>query len=216
MLKSFALGFLMLYAEVLLTRITQNPYLSSDLLSASSKAKLAAIQSPTRAQQFILGRLLLAQAASQFLGIEYMAGDIEEGEFFPYLSRATHLHASISHSGDSLGVTVNPQRIGLDIESCRPKANIAKLAEFALHQDEASWVSAVPEESQERFYLLWTLREAAFKAGIREQVIRGNSLMIDGNISPAWHWASEREPSQRVSIACLAPCSMVLIHKSSL
>ncbi|PHV03065.1 hypothetical protein CSQ88_03835 [Iodobacter sp. BJB302] len=214
--SSFALGLLMLHAEVLLTQISLNPSLSSDSLSASSKIKLAAIQSPARTQQFILGRILLAQAATRVLGFDYAPADIEEGEFFPYLRLATHLHASISHSGDSLGVTVNAERVGLDIESCRPKANIARLAEFALHQDEACWVNAIPEESQERFYLLWTLREAAFKAGIRKQVIRGSSLMIDGDIKPAWHWASEREPSQRVSIACLAPCFMVLIHKSSL
>ncbi len=206
----------MLHTEVLLTQISLNPSLSSDSLSASSKTKLATMQSPARAQQFILGRMLLAQAATRALGFDYAIEDIEEGEFFPYLSKAAHLHASISHSGDSLGVTVNTERVGLDIESCRPKANIAKLAAFALHQDEASWVNAVEAESQERFYLLWTLREAAFKAGIRDQVIRGSSLIIDDHIKLAWHWASAREPLYRASIACRAPCTMVLIHKTRL
>ncbi|AMC36300.1 4'-phosphopantetheinyl transferase family protein [Janthinobacterium sp. B9-8] len=205
----------MLHAEVLLTQIS-NPSLSSDSLSASSKAKLATMQSPARVQQFILGRMLLAQAAARALNINYSTADIEEGEFFPYLRLATHLHASISHSGDSLGVTVNTERVGLDIESCRPKANIAKLAVFALHQDEASWVNAIEAESQERFYLLWTLREAAFKAGIRDQVIRGSSLVHDQIIRTDWHWCSEREQQLRVSIAAKTPCTMVLIHKPCL
>lgn len=206
----------MLHTEVLLTQISLNPSLSSDSLSTSSKTKLATIQSPARAQQFILGRMLLAQAAARALNLDYSTADIEEGEFFPYLRLATHLHASISHSGDSLGVTVNTERVGLDIESCRPKANIAKLAVFALHQDEASWVNTLAEESQERFYLLWTLREAAFKAGIRDQVIRGSSLVHDQIIRTDWHWCSEREQQLRVSIAAKVPCTMVLIHKPSL
>ncbi|AZN37359.1 4'-phosphopantetheinyl transferase family protein [Iodobacter ciconiae] len=206
----------MLHTEVFLTQISLNPLPGSDFLSPSSKIRLATIQSLARAQQFILGRLLLAQAASKVLGIEYRANDITEGEFFPCLLKAPHLHASISHSGDCLGVTVNTERVGLDIECCRPKANIAKLAKFALHRDEADWVNALKEESQERFYQLWTLREAAFKAGIRDQVIRGSSLIAGDSIKVDWYWASERERTHRVSIACLAPCSMVLIHKPGL
>ncbi|QBC43604.1 4'-phosphopantetheinyl transferase family protein [Iodobacter fluviatilis] len=206
----------MLHVKVILTQISLNPSLSSDSLSASSKAKLVTMKSPARVQQFILGRMLLAQAATRALGVDYAAADIEEGEFFPYLSKAAHLHASISHSGDSLGVTVNTERVGLDIESCRPKANIAKLATFALHQDEASWVNAEEAEAQERFYLLWTLREAAFKAGLREHVIRGSSIITDSNLDVDWHWASAREPKQRISIASATACSLVLIHNLAL
>ncbi|MEN9656595.1 MAG: hypothetical protein RL571_60 [Pseudomonadota bacterium] len=206
----------MLHAEVLLTLIGSVDLVVSESLSASSQAKLATIHSPLRAQQFILGRMMLAKAAGRIMGCNYAVNDIEEGEFFPYLLKAAHLHASISHSGDYLGVTVNTERVGLDLESCRYKKNIAKLAEFALAEAEADWVNTLPEESQERFYLLWTLREAAFKAGLRNQVIRGSSLIIDGNIDVNWHWASAREPKQRVSIASATACSLVLIHNLAL
>ncbi|WP_293931150.1 4'-phosphopantetheinyl transferase superfamily protein [Iodobacter sp.] len=206
----------MLHAEVLLTLIHSVDLVASNSLSASSQAKLATIHSPLRAQQFILGRMMLAKAAGRILGDSYAVSDIEEGEFFPYLLKAPDLHGSISHSGDYLGVTVNAERVGLDLESCRYKKNIAKLAEFALAEAEANWVNALPDESQERFYLLWTLREAAFKAGLRNQVIRGSSLIIDGNIDVNWHWASVREPKQRVSIASATACSLVLIHNLAL
>jgi 4'-phosphopantetheinyl transferase len=202
----------MLHVEVLLCPLQTHDLCASSTLSTSSQAKLATLQSPLRARQFILGRQMLAKAAERLLGQPYALHDIAEGEFFPYLQQAPYLHGSISHSGNYLAVTLNHERVGLDIESCRYKNNIGKLAQFALHPKEASWVCAAPEAAQERFYLLWTLREAAYKAGLRQQVIRGDSLIMGEQIEVDWHWASCRTPEQRISIATASPCTMVLIH----
>lgn len=202
----------MVSCKVFLVHLHQHSMDLADIqLSASSQAKLAGIKSPLRAQQFILGRVMLARAAREISGENYPVSDISEGESFPFFARAPGWHGSISHSGDWLAVTVNLQRTGLDLESCRFKPDIARLAQFALHPDEASWVNAQTEDAQERFYLLWTLREAAFKAGLRKHVIRGDSLLEDDNIKVNWHWASERAPEYRISIVSATPCTMVLI-----
>lgn len=139
-------------------------------LSPSSKAKLRDLATPSRRQQFLLGRWLIQQGAQQLLQRPVALDEISEGPHFPEISG---VHASISHSQHWIGALLcREQRIGLDIEASTQARNYPKLACRAFHPDEAAWLASLPADAQKAaFYRIWTWREAAFKAGLRTSVI---------------------------------------------
>ncbi|WP_035056687.1 4'-phosphopantetheinyl transferase family protein [Andreprevotia chitinilytica] len=181
-------------------------------LSESSQTRLAQIHAPVRRKQFILGRVLLAQAAARQLGRDYPLVDIVEGALYPVFATAPELQGSISHSGDLVAATVNADRYGLDIENCTRKRDAIALSAHAFHADEAQWIAQADAiEAKRRFFLLWTLREAAFKAGLREHVVGGDSLLTNEDISPAWGWASAMHGSYRITVVGPQPCELALL-----
>jgi 4'-phosphopantetheinyl transferase len=73
---------------------------------------------------------------------------------------------SLSHSGGyaALHVGTAGSRVGIDIETSRPR-NFQSLAGLAFAPQEARQLQALPQPAvMQRFYLLWTLKEAFAKA----------------------------------------------------
>ncbi|MBE9609989.1 4'-phosphopantetheinyl transferase family protein [Chitinilyticum piscinae] len=140
-------------------------------LSDSTRARLAGLR-PERGLQLLLGRLLLLHAARQQLDPALQLADLtEHPDGYPWLPAYPECRGSISHTGELLAVVFNPAgRCGLDIEIGRPR-QFARLAEKFCPED-ARWLAAGGEATaSERFYQLWTLREAAYKGGWREHVV---------------------------------------------
>ncbi|HEY6132315.1 MAG TPA: 4'-phosphopantetheinyl transferase superfamily protein [Halioglobus sp.] len=85
----------------------------------------------------------------------------------PVFAGAAHaLDFNISHSGDWLacGVTAGTP-IGVDLEYCDPARASMKLARRFYRQEEVDALQDCSSDQQnERFYDLWTLKEAAVKA----------------------------------------------------
>lgn len=76
------------------------------------------------------------------------------------------LHFNLSHTHDAivLGIT-QEQEIGIDIESLSRKVNSLEIAERFFSQAETTELRSLPEHLQaDRFYDLWTLKEAYIKA----------------------------------------------------
>lgn len=202
----------MIELEILLADQRQFPpdFLAAQLLSASSAEKMARITVPMRRQQFLLGRWLLAQASG------CRTQDIEESAAgYPVIASQPDTHASLSHSGPYVGIVVcTGFRCGLDIEFPARQRDWLALAERAFHSDELAWIAAAPEHLAERFHAIWTLREAAFKAGLRNEVVAGppafdtSSERAAGNI--CWHYL-ERDGCH-VSVAAPRPFSVKLKH----
>lgn len=130
-------------------------------LSPSCHARLVQLQINERRRQFVLGRWLMAQAA------ECELAQITENKTYPVYAGQASWHASISHSGPYIAVVFSDQaRFGLDIEYPTRHRDWLALAKRAFAGSEFAWVAAAPIAQQsERFHRIWTLREAAFKAG---------------------------------------------------
>ncbi len=143
--------------------------LAAQTYSPSTTARLTGIAAPARRHQFLLGRWLMAQASGCCLQ------DIEESAAgYPLIPSQPDTYASLSHSGQYIGIVVsNGFRCGLDIEHPSRERNWLALAERAFHPIEQAWIAATQETQRQRFYQIWTLREAAFKAGLRSEVIAG-------------------------------------------
>ena len=166
----------MIKLSVLLANVADFPpdWLEKMSLSASSQQRLAQLSQPHRRVQFMLGRWLMAQAAG------CSPEEVAEGAHFPCFAEQAQWQASISHSGDYVAVLVSHGfRCGLDIEQPQRQRDWPALAERAFSRKETCWIAeAPPAEQCERFQRIWTLREAAFKAGLVPGVV-GEKVMFD-------------------------------------
>jgi hypothetical protein len=73
---------------------------------------------------------------------------------------------SLSHSGGYAAVAASEGalRVGVDLEHARPR-DVTRVARFAFSAEELAQLEALPaDERPERFYILWTLKEAFAKA----------------------------------------------------
>lgn len=77
-------------------------------------------------------------------------------------------HFNISHSGDVVACAVSEKPVGIDVEKIRPVK--ARLAEKICTPAELDWLRAAPGwadtlagEAVERFFRIWTAKEAWFK-----------------------------------------------------
>ncbi|GGP23118.1 4'-phosphopantetheinyl transferase family protein [Silvimonas iriomotensis] len=142
--------------------------------SAATRARLSGISHAPRQRQLMLGRLLLLDTARKLAGPTLSLADlVEREEASPCFAGWPTLAMSISHTANWLGVAVAHTpglQLGLDLEQARPRKILA-LAKHACDEADLAWVAAADEDSRSaRFYRLWTLREAAYKGGLRQHV----------------------------------------------
>jgi 4'-phosphopantetheinyl transferase len=180
-------------------------------LSAGSAARLARIHSPQRRSQSAVARRLVAVAASQLLGREVPAEAIEEladGAGLR-LRDKEGIRVSIAHSRQCVAVAVGERAVGIDVEHCDGARDCLALARHACSAAEVAWLErAPPQERVARFYLLWTLREAAFKAGLRTAATGGDDCLDPATGRAGFCWGSRQLDGYRVSIATAAPASV--------
>ncbi len=83
----------------------------------------------------------------------------------PYLA-LTHAPAfNVSHSGERALIAVSHQPVGIDIERQNLRIDWAAVAETHYHPEERAWIAAASDPAcrRERFYRLWTRKEAYLK-----------------------------------------------------
>ncbi len=205
----------MMTLDILLTdsRSFILPESVSAMLSASGQARLAQMHADARRQQFLLGRWLMSQAADCELAA------IEERDNYPLFARNPTLHASISHSGPYVAVLVSKgMRCGLDIEYPTRQRNWPALAERAFSPEETAWINAAaPEAQAEHFHRIWTLREAAFKAGLLTGVV-GHAPVFHPEKNQALdqlHWQYRQYGA--INLSVVGPMAFdIAVHEISL
>ena len=128
-------------------------------LHAEEQARYRSFSSESRRQSWLAGRALLLTALD--------GGDpsaLRTAASGGVMYQAAPLHLNLSHSGAFLAAVVSPQPVGIDIERIRPRA-VATQADRVFCPDEAQAMDNLPEDARlERFFQLWTLKEAASKA----------------------------------------------------
>jgi 4'-phosphopantetheinyl transferase len=173
-------------------------------LSPASEARLARIRAPHRRAQSTFARQLAALAASRLLGRELPGESVDESEDDAglRLRGAPGLCVSIAHSRERVAVAVGDGPVGIDVECCDGGRDCLGLARYACSAAEVAWLErAAPEQRPARFYLLWTLREAAFKAGLRPTARGGESCLDPDSAGARFCWGSHELGGYRVSVA---------------
>lgn len=78
------------------------------------------------------------------------------------------MHFSLSHARGLVAVALAPgPRVGVDVENVAARrTDVASLADAALAPPERAWVDAAADDTvrRDRFFRLWTLKEALLKA----------------------------------------------------
>ena len=176
------------------------------------------------ARRLSLGAGLLLHRALSDQGLA--PGEIALGPrgkpFFPAL---TGLCFSLSHSGETVLCALSDRELGCDAEVLgRPRRELA--ARF-FHERERRWLSSLPpEEEQEGFFRLWTLKESYVKATGQGLSRPLNSFAVDmsGPVpllrdtpdSEAWQLLSLLEGDCACALCCARGASPALCRVESL
>ena len=139
-------------------------------LTAAERSQFANFQSERRRREFIVGRGQARQALAHELSIaperfEFAIGP--QGKLsVAHPSAATDIHFNISHTADYLVcATCRDFAVGLDIERIATRVDPLLIAKRFFDATEAQALEALGEpERLERFFGIWTLKEALAKA----------------------------------------------------
>ncbi|MDP3371405.1 MAG: 4'-phosphopantetheinyl transferase superfamily protein [Candidatus Paracaedibacteraceae bacterium] len=153
------------YARVVLVHLdkidTDDAVSLDHYLDASEKKQLKKMTNDSKKHTFRMCRFVAKQLLAEFFDL-----NIKELHF-EYTSRGKpffsveNIHFNISHSGNLALIGVSLFPIGVDIEQIKMNRDFKGLSDKILSEDEQKWV--FEEDAEQRFYVLWTLKEARLK-----------------------------------------------------
>lgn len=174
--------------------------------------------------QFLVARALVRCTLAQYMDLDDPAGVAfsknDHGK--PLLLADTSQQFNLTHTNGLIALAVTPENaVGIDVEFLSRQADVVKLAERYFSNAETADLFALPvAEWNQRFYDLWTLKEAYVKAcgtGLKTPLkdfgfhFDGDSVSIEfsKNIIDdpnAWQfWQLDVDGAFRVSIAVNDP-----------
>jgi phosphopantetheinyl transferase len=130
------------------------------LVTPEDRQRVVATMHPRRSAEYLAGRALLRHALAQYTGRPAASFRIETtSDGKPQCVDGPAL--SVAHSGDLLVCALaDLEALGVDVETGTPR-ELAAVAERFFTAAEVSWLAAEPEQ---RFRMLWVLKEAYLKA----------------------------------------------------
>lgn len=148
------------------------------LLSGFELSVINRRKSPKAKQEYLATRLLLKYLVKQHSPeFKNIAANQLSSEFDDKSSKLlihitgskTVLSSCLSHSNGLVGAALNIERIqfGFDIEKISLKRPFTKLAKHFYHPDEVNLITEGEQHAAQRFFRIWTLKEALAKATSR-------------------------------------------------
>lgn len=135
-------------------------------LSKSDKLRLKKRKTAAHQKQFLASRRLLMEAG---VSLEALSFD-KDG--IPHLESGQHL--SISHTRNLAGIALSNKTLGIDLELYRPK--IESIANRFLNPKES--FAREGKRTVEKLTLIWTAKEALYKAMKQKGIIFSKQLII--------------------------------------
>lgn len=142
---------------------------STTILTVAELARARRLRDPLKQRRFRAARATLRRILSRYLNTP--AAEIQfdysrKGK--PGLAGADKqpLHFNLAHSRQQavLGVTLNSDGIGIDLEFIDPQLGYGAIAERFFSEGQRQQLASYPPERQRRgFYRLWTQLEASLK-----------------------------------------------------
>ena len=141
-------------------------------LGPSERLRHGAFVRQARRHQFVAGRRLLRRVLATAAGVPESALHVEERAAMAPLvtvgdGRRPLPFFSISHSGPWVACAISQQApVGLDIELPDPARDTDALTRQVFGDAAAAELAVLPEPArQQRFFALWSEKEARFKLG---------------------------------------------------
>ncbi|MGL4996079.1 MAG: 4'-phosphopantetheinyl transferase family protein [Deefgea sp.] len=132
-------------------------------LDAAQLSRLAAIQNPQRRAQFLSARQLVLQLLSTSQTVSKLS---QHDNGRPWALAWPHVDGvSWSHGAQYCAAALGQGRVGIDIETIRPRKQLLAIAESYFELRETAWLASLSGDQQLRaFYTLWVAKEALLKA----------------------------------------------------
>jgi len=109
----------------------------------------------------------------------------------PYL-QGNPLYFNISHTRDSFAIIISEQfRVGIDLEKVDRNIDFNPILRTSFSSREREFILELPDDLSNRFYLLWTRKEALLKAigsGITSDLSNIEVLMNDNFLNRLSFW----------------------------
>jgi len=137
------------------------------LLTPDEQLRASRFRHPIDARRFTTGRALVRLAVASQLGCDPRNVRIAvDAAGKPWLEgAAAALSMSISHGGDLVAVALAQGAVGVDVEKRWQAIALDDVMALVCAPAECEAINALPEgEREQRFLLLWTLKEALLKA----------------------------------------------------
>lgn len=143
----------------------------SELLCPDEREQAERFTSDRRRREYVcahgLVRAALSRLAPQVAPAEWRFEKNRHGR--PYISgppSPERLHFSLSHTDGFVACAVSScERVGVDVEATdRPVSHLEIARTFFSPAEHADLISLPPEQQRDRFFDLWTLKEAYAKA----------------------------------------------------
>ena len=137
------------------------------LLDSIEQAKAKNRGTPLLKQQYIQVHVALRLILATYVNQPPEKVKIKKQPYGkPYLTDYPELVFNLSHSGDTLIIALSTKgQMGVDIEFCKPRNNLAKLVSKCFAKEEALYWHNLPEQLKtSSFYDFWTKKEAFVKA----------------------------------------------------
>ena len=139
-------------------------------LFPAEKEMMAAIKGEGRRREFLAARMLL----------HYMSGRDERGELYKDAAGKPHLrdslfHVSISHTVNYAAAIAHPNPCGVDVQRIVPR--IRRLAHKFV--GEAEQLQLIEEHELLQLHLIWSAKEAMYKAFGRRELDFRQHLFVD-------------------------------------
>jgi len=195
-------------APVLVT-YTRLRELASDELDSIPPAELHQaneVRARGRQQQYLCARALLRLTLQRWTGDSPQSHRLtktEEGKPICIDGPAV----SVTHSGDLIACAVSDSaEIGIDLEVPRRRRRVKGIARGYFSREEASWLETQPED---RFYMLWVLKEAYLKA-IGHGILGGLDRLRCKVLPPRIEASVEGAPSPGLGLYAMGDAFLAL------
>lgn len=148
-----------------ITDITNEQYAAVYLaLTPSRKAHIDKMKKENDRKRSLMATYLLNKLLLQAGKTQTRIETTENGK--PFLSEEG-LYISISHSDEAVVCVLSETPVGIDVEKIKPVSQ--KLIEYVCTQREREYVfsgkDVVDDEATQRFFAVWTAKEAFYKKG---------------------------------------------------
>ncbi|MBM5571477.1 MULTISPECIES: 4'-phosphopantetheinyl transferase family protein [Deefgea] len=153
-------------------------------LDAAQLKRLAAIQNSLRRTQFLSARHL-AQQLLQLSQTSSVLSQHENGR--PWAPAWSHtMGLSWSHGAQFCAAALGQGRVGIDIETMRPRKQCLSIAERYFDPRETAWLASLAaDQQQQAFFMLWVAKEALLKA-LGTGIVGGLARFVLLNTSTGW------------------------------
>jgi 4'-phosphopantetheinyl transferase len=176
-------------------------------LSIEKKERLRRYRHDIDRKIGVYSETLVKSVVSIMSGADYKALDIQISRTGkPYFTNLTGCEFNISHTKSAIAAAVSDKPVGVDIERVRDID--FKLAEKIFSENELAWLCASDENRNQRFFDIWTKKEALLKYRGTGLISNLKSADVTG-VHPLEEFMTFESDGYVISVCAAAPTGKI-------